>query len=35
MLWVKSQYSLRLSPLKAKTGTLPAAIAAAAWSWVE
>src|SRR5262249_1318173 len=33
--WVKSQYSWRLSPLTAKTEVPEAAIAAAAWSWVE
>ncbi len=32
---VKSQYSSRLSPLRAKTGVPPSAMAAAAWSWVE
>ena len=34
-LLVKSQYSSRVSPLKANTGMPAAAIAAAAWSWVE
>ena len=29
------QYSSRVSPFQAKTGTPAAAIAAAAWSWVE
>ena len=33
--WVKSQYSSSDSPLRAKTGVPPAAMAAAAWSWVE
>src|SRR5689334_4648871 len=35
MRWVKSQYSASDSPLYANTGTPVAAIAAAAWSWVE
>ena len=29
------QYSSRVSPFQAKTGMPAAAIAAAAWSWVE
>ena len=33
--WVNSQYSSSDSPLRANTGVPPAAIAAAAWSWVE
>ncbi len=32
---VQSQYSSRVSPFHAKTGTPAFAIAAAAWSWVE
>ncbi len=32
---VHCQYSSRVSPSQAKTGTPAAAIAAAAWSWVE
>ena len=32
---VHHQYSSRVSPFQAKTGTPAAAIAAAAWSWVE
>ena len=35
MRWVYSQYSSSDSPLYAKTGVPFAAIAAAAWSWVE
>jgi hypothetical protein len=32
---VHHQYSSRVSPFQAKTGTPAAAMAAAAWSWVE
>src|SRR3954463_10323215 len=35
ILWVNSQYSSSDSPLYANTGMPAAAIAAAAWSWVE
>ena len=35
MRWAKSQYSSSVSPLCANTGMPAAAIAAAAWSWVE
>ena len=35
MRWVKSQYSVSVSPLCANTGVPATASAAAAWSWVE